>query len=382
MPSPLHIVHGVLSLDVGGLERIVLSLAGKAIRNGHRVSIICIEKPGTLAAEAEALGASIQSLDKPPGRHREYVQRAYEKLIVGSPDVIHTHQIAASWYLGQAARQHGRLPVLHTEHGNQFSRAANCWQSMKSRLFMHQTAKYIDRFYCVSSEIARAATRWRTVPKAKVEVIANGIETEWSGDLPSPGAVRESLGIPVRARVIGTVGRLTEVKRQDLLIRAVALMKDRVPDVHLLLVGAGDERTQLESLAKQLKVSDRVHFAGYQSQPEPFLRAMDIFTLSSRSEGFPVSLLEAWVAKLPVVCSAVGGIPDVVTHEKNGLLVPFGDEQKLVAQFMRLLNDATLRQTLGDDGNQTVRNLYSLNRVAEQYERHYRELIAMRTQPK
>lgn len=378
MSPTLHIVHGVLSLDVGGLERIVLNLARTAIRAGHRVGILCIEKPGTLAAEAEALGASVRSLGKPTGRHLDYVQKAHSVLRDWKPDVIHSHQIGASWYLGQAARQIGHLPMLHTEHGNEFSRAANWRQSLKSRLFMFQTAKFIDRFCCVSAEIARAVTRWRTVPKSKVEVIANGIETEWGNGLPSPEAVRASLGIPASARVIGTVGRLAEVKRQDLLIRALAVLKDRSPEVRLLLVGDGDQRTPLESLAKELNVSNRVHFAGYQSGPEQFLLAMDIFALTSRSEGFPVSLLEAWVAGLPVVCSAVGGIPDVVTHERNGLLFPSGDDAALVTHFARLLDDPAFGRSLGDDGNRTVRNLYSLNRVADVYERHYRTLIAER----
>lgn len=379
MTPPLHIVHGVLSLDVGGLERIVLNLTRTVIRQGNRVSILCIEKPGTLAAEAEALGVSVRSLGKPAGRHPDFVVRAKTVLSEWKPDVIHSHQIGAAWYLGRAARQVGRLPVLHTEHGNEFSRAANWRQSLKSRLFMHQTAKLIDRFCCVSAEIARAVTRWRTVPKSKVEVIANGIDTDWSDNLPSPEAVRASLGISTSARVIGTVGRLAEVKRQDLLIRAIATLKDRFPEVRLLFVGDGDERFRLESLAKTLNVTDRVHFAGYQSRPEQFLRAMDIFALTSRSEGFPVSLLEAWVAGLPIVCSAVGGIPDVVTHERNGLLFPSGDETALVAHFTRLLNDPAFGRLLGDDGNRTVRNLYSLNRVADVYEQHYRTLIAERS---
>jgi glycosyltransferase involved in cell wall biosynthesis len=375
---PLHIAHGVLSLDVGGLERIVLNLTRTAIRKGHRVSILCVEKLGTLAAEAEAIGANVRSLEKPSGRHPDFVHRAKSVLDDWNPDVIHSHQIGAAWYLGQAARQIGRIPVLHTEHGNEFSRAANWRQSMKSRLFMYQTAKFIDRFCCVSAEIARAVTRWRTVPTSKVEVIANGIETEWGDDLPLPESIRASLGIPASARVIGTVGRLAEVKRQDLLIRAIAVLKNTFPDVRLLLVGDGDQRTRLETLAGELDVTDRIHFAGYQSRPEEYLRAMDIFALTSRSEGFPVSLLEAWVAGLPIVCSAVGGIPDVVTHERNGLLFPSGDETALVAHFTRLLNDPAFGRSLGDDGNRTVRNLYSLNRVADVYEQHYRTLIAER----
>lgn len=380
MGAPVHIMHGVLSLDVGGMERIVVDLARTALSQGHRVSVICIERPGRLRAEAEAAGATVVSLDKPPGRLPEYVELAAKTLEKLDPDVIHTHQIGAAWYLGRAAGRLGQ-PVLHTEHGNHFSQAGSWLRSVKTRLFVHSVTQYIDRFCCVSDEIAAAVTRWRTVPRAKVEVVSNGITTTIRSDLASAESVRVSLGIPLSARVIGTVGRMAEVKRQDILIRATQLLLDRRPDVHLLLVGDGSERPRLEALAQELGIADRVHFAGYQSCPEQFLQVMDVFSLTSRSEGFPVSLLEAWRSGVPVACSSVGGIPRVVSEEADGLLFPSGDVMAAARAFSRLLDDREMSRKFGLAGQRKVRELYSLERMAADYERLYYDLLVRRTAP-
>jgi glycosyltransferase involved in cell wall biosynthesis len=166
------------------------------------------------------------------------------------------------------------------------------------------------------------------------------------------------------------------VKRQDLLIRAVSKLQATIPDLHLLLGGDGPERQKLVDLTRQLGLIPRVHFLGYQPFPEQYLSIMDVFALTSRSEGFPVSLLEAWVAGVAVVCSAVGGIPDIVTPECDGLLFSPEDEAMFVSSLARLIADNGLRERLAAAGKRTVRERYSLERMASQYESRYRSLLA------
>jgi len=373
----LHIVHGVLSLDVGGLERIVLDLIRAGSCAGHRVSVMCIEKPGALAVEAERLGANIISLDKPPGRFSAIIGKAASVLNSLQPNVVHTHQAGALWYLGQAARSVGRVPVVHTEHGNHVAQTSGL-SRLKTRLFLHQTSRYADRFFCVSEEIAKTVVRWRTVPRAKVEVVLNGIPVDKFADRSQALAVRQEMGIPAPARVIGTVGRLSEVKRQELMLRAAVRLVGQFPALWLLLVGDGPERERLERKASELGIRDRVCFTGYQPNPERFLQAMDVFTLTSRSEGLPVSLLEAWASGVPVVCSAVGGIPKVVTNGEDGLLFPSGDEQALVVALKKVLGDRAFADRLVTAGQNTAIKKYSLERMAHEYDQHYRNLLAIR----
>jgi glycosyltransferase involved in cell wall biosynthesis len=373
--APLHIVHGVLALDAGGLERIIISLTKAARRRGHKVSVICVEEPGAIAAQAEAAGATVISLGKPRRRLRAYIDRAAEVLAATGADVVHTHQLGAAWYLAPAARRLGR-PVVHTEHGNEVARATRWWGALKKRLGIHWTARHVDRFCCVSEEIATTVARWGTVPLWKIEVVLNGIDTEPVADLAPPAAVRASLDIPEGVPVVGTVGRLVEVKQQSAMIRAVARLRECRPDVYLLLVGDGPERDNLERSARDHGVADRVRFAGYQSRPEQFLRIMNAFVLTSRSEGLPVSLLEAWVERVPVVSSAVGGVPRVVTHGVDGLLYPYGDQAALVVALERVLGEPEFGRALAVAGRATVLSRFALDRMAETYESLYAQLIA------
>jgi glycosyltransferase involved in cell wall biosynthesis len=359
------------------LERIVLELIRAAYSVGQRVSVLCVEKPGALAAEANRLGANIISLDKPPGRRPDTVRKAAAVLISLRPDVIHTHQVGALWYVGQAARSVGRLAVVHTEHGNHIGQTAGL-SRLKTRLFLHRSARFADRFFCVSEEIAKTVTRWRTIPRGKVAVVLNGIDISKFAVRSEASAVRQELGIPASARVIGTVGRLSEVKRQELLLRATAHLREQFPDLWLLLVGDGPERARLERDAANLGIGDRVCFAGYRSNPERFLQAMDLFALTSRSEGLPVSLLEAWASGLPVVCSAVGGIPMVVTSGEDGVLFPSGDEKALVIALAKVLGDRAFADRLAANGRKTAAEKYSLERMGNDYNRHYRDLLNTR----
>jgi glycosyltransferase involved in cell wall biosynthesis len=371
----MNIVHGVLSLDVGGLERLVVELARMAQCRGHRITVICIERAGQLSPDVIAAGARVIELAKPTGRHAQYTEQASRLLSELEPDVVHTHQIGAAWYLAQPAHRL-RVPVLHTEHGNHLLRQQGIANTIRTRLRMALTARHIDAFCCVSNEIAAAVSQWHVVDRAKVRVVANGVPINRQSAPFSNRDVRAELGIPPTATVVGTVGRLTEVKRQSLLIGAFARIHASQSETHLVIVGDGPERLALETLARTLGVTHAVHFVGYQRRPEDFLAIIDVFSLTSRSEGFPVSLLEAWSAGIAVACSAVGGIKDVVTHGKNGMLFPAGDETAAAQVILQLIADRPLREQLGHAGRSEITRHYSLDRMVAEYERLYAELIA------
>lgn len=376
MNGDLKVVHVVLTLDVGGLERIIVDLVRRGRALGQSVAVVCLERRGVLAVEVEALGARVVCLDKEPGIHwaiRKRLRRVFDEL---RPDVIHTHQVGALFYAGPVARKLGIPVVVHTEHGNHLRtngskfirRQRKCWLSWWA-------ARSTSRFFCVSSNIAEEMTTRRIVPPRKLAVLFNGIDTEPFLKPVDRAAVRESLGIPPEAPVLGTVGRLSEIKRQDLLIEGFAKLLRKRPDAHLVLVGDGPMRGELEALTEKLKLCDRVHFAGYQSAPERSLAAMDVFVLSSRMEGLPLSILEAWAAGRPVVASAVGGVKDLIEHGRTGLLFPSGDELQLVDRMNELLGDASYAKELGNAGRNEVLTRYDLGRMAGDYNRHYRELL-------
>ena len=373
----LHVVHGVLSLNIGGLERIVVDLVRTGRERGQRTTVVCIEQRGALAPLVEAVGGEVRSLDKPRGRSAKALCDAASLLSSLNPDVVHTHQVGALWYLGQAASSAG-LPVVHTEHSDHVAHSRGWLAKLKVRWMWRQSSRLAHRFCCVSDDIARSVRRWGTVPRAKVDVVLNGIDPAVYAQSTAGAEVRMSLGIPAGALVIGTVGRLVEVKRQDLLIQAFArlLGLGKHANTWLLLVGDGPERPRLEQLASRLGVAQRTIFSGYQSQPQRFYQAMDLFALTSRHEGLPLSLLEAWASGLPVVMSAVGAIPQTVAHGVNGMLFESGDVTALTETLEGLLDSPAWLSQLGRRGRQLVERKYSLSRMADNYEAHYLALTA------
>jgi glycosyltransferase involved in cell wall biosynthesis len=224
----------------------------------------------------------------------------------------------------------------------------------------------------VSHDIAQSVQRWGTVSPQKVAIVSNGIDVERiEGHIQQRSELRNRLGIPSDSFVVGTVGRLVEVKQHGLLLWALPQLREALGDVRLLLIGEGPERANLEQLATQLGVERYVVFAGYHTEPFAYAAAMDVFAMTSRHEGLPLALLEAWAAGLPAVCSAVGGMEKVVQHGVNGLLFPAGNRQELVNSLCQVLSCPSTAKRLGEEGQRTVREHFSSDRMAREYALQY-----------
>jgi glycosyltransferase involved in cell wall biosynthesis len=368
MPDPLKVIHVVLSLDIGGLEHIVLDLVGAGQKCGQDVAVLCLERPGALAPRVEALGVPVPCVHKRPGLKLGTVGRVKSILRELDPDVVHTHQIGALFYAGPAARRAGVPVVVHTEHGKHYANGRTRWLGWFA-------ARSAARFFCVSQDIAAEVLEHRIAPPRKVTVVPNGIDTDRFRTGDDGPEVREALGIPAHAPVVGTVGRLTEIKRHDLLVHAFAALRRALPAAHLLLVGDGPSAAELRQLTARHGLEGCVHFAGYQARPERYLRAMNVFALTSRSEGMPLAVLEAWAAGVPVIASRVGGLPEMTDHGRTALLFPFGDEEALTQGLCNLLTKRSFARHLTQAGREQVESQYSLKRMAKTYQDYYLELL-------
>ena len=368
MDRPLKVAHVVLSMNVGGLERVVLDLAGEGLRVGQEVTIVCIETAGALAGAAESLGATVVSAGKRPGVQWRLRRTLREIIARLRPDILHTHQIGALFYAGPAARKAGVRAIIHTEHGKHY---ASRW---RTRVLGRMAARSTQRFCCVSTDVAHEVRRYRIASGSKVTVVPNGIDTA-RFSAPPDSRLRRSLRIPEGAPVVGTIGRLSDVRRQDVLLKAFATLRRTVQNAHLLLVGDGPLRGDLERLARDLGIDGSVHFAGYQPQPERFLPLMDVFALTSRSEGMPLAVLEAWAAGVPVVASAVGGLPELIEQGRTGLLFASGRDAELSALLNQVLCDPLKGKRIADESRRLVRSQYDLTQMASRYGEEYRKLL-------
>jgi sugar transferase (PEP-CTERM/EpsH1 system associated) len=373
----LHVTHVILSLDVGGLERGLINQIREGLKLGERISVICLERPGMLASHLTTLEVPILCLEKRPGIQLSLIGRLKRIFRDFRPDVVHTHQIGGLFYAGSAARRASVPVIVHTEHGKE-----NYAGSLRRRWLGRLSGRYAARVFCLSEDLAKTLRQNRIVPAHKIVVIPNGIDTSRFQACGRGPALRQALGIPARSPVVGTVARLTEIKRQDVLIRGFAKLAAKMPETHLLVVGAGPLMDSLRCLAADLELQSRVHFIGHQAEPEPHYEVMDVFALTSRSEGMPQTIMEAFAAGVPVVASRVGGIPEMVEDDRSGLLFTAGDEEGLAHALGKVLRNPELARRLREAARERVEEKFHVRRMAADYHGHFVELLGWETQVK
>jgi len=366
----VRVLHVVPSLEVGGLEQIVLDLVRLGVEAGQKVDVLCIDRLGELAPAVAEAGGHVHCLHKPPGFWFTELKGLRDVLRMVRPDVIHTHATGELFYTGPVARRLGFTAIIHTEHGALYG------ESRQTRLVGRIAGRHAMKVVCVSHETARHVLGHRIVPKRKVKVIYNGVDLDrFDGARSERRAMRGELNIPESVRVIGTVGRLSTVKRQDVLIRAFARVRQAIPDCHLLLVGDGPTRGALTDLVASLHLGDQVHFTGYRVDRERCLAAIDLFALTSDSEGTPLSLLEAWATGLPAVVTSVGGLPELVENYVTGILVPPRNPEMLAAAMTEVLVSPRLYDSLAGASAETVRSRFDRRAMFERYTSEYLELL-------
>jgi glycosyltransferase involved in cell wall biosynthesis len=233
-----------------------------------------------------------------------------------------------------------------------------------------------ERVICVSDDLLEACLGVG-VPAKNCVLLENGIDLAEYSRRQGAAEAKAALGFPSEGLLIGGVGRLSEEKGFDVLIRATRTLLSRGLDVRLVIVGEGGERASLEQLARELGVADRVRLAGWQADVRPYFEAMDAFALSSLREGLPNVLLEAMALGVPVVSTRVNGVPRLVQDGRNGFLVAAGDVEGMTTALAGLLRNAGLRELFGAAGRRTVETRYDFAARIQRLKRIYDELLGV-----
>jgi glycosyltransferase involved in cell wall biosynthesis len=364
--EPLAICHVLWSVEIGGAERVVLDLAKMQRAAGHRVAVVTLSNPdGALASELRRVVNTLESVPKRPhGTDLTLPLRLARWFRAHGTQVVHTHNELPLIY-GAPAGKLARAVVVHSKHGIvPVSRGAH-W-------LRRAAASAADLFVAVSAATADTASANRECAPEKLRVVVNGTDLS---RFPAPegtrATMRRELGIPADARAIITIGRLVKEKNHALLLRAVApLLCD---DRRLILVGDGPLRDELSARLREIEKGRYVHMTGARHDVPALLAAADAFVLSSDSEGLPIGLLEAWAAGLPVISTAVGGIPAAVRPGDTGLLVPPGDEGALTAALRRVFDGDEAFGRMAERGRAHALDTYSAEHMADAYFSLYEE---------
>ena len=209
------------------------------------------------------------------------------------------------------------------------------------------------------------------VRKDRCHWINNAIDTTQFRRSLSILEAKQKFGLDPSRRLIGAVGRLSVEKGFDILVRAVQHLLAAGLNVELIIVGEGDERKRLESQIAELNLQDRIKLLGFRSDTVELYQAFDLFALSSYREGLPNVLLEAMALEVPVVSTNVAGIPKLVTHQQDGLLVEPGQPESLANAMQSVLENSPLSRSLSQAARKTIEDKFSFDRRMEKVARVY-----------
>ncbi len=367
-PPMIRVLYVLPTLEVGGQERLVADLA-RAVRSwGVEPSVVGLTGGG--AIETELRAGEIPASVVAPRAHLPGYPAALIAYLRSHPvDLLHCH--SGSWFPTAMAGRVLGLPVLHTEHGRYPNEPP--WSVWTDRLAW----RFTDRLIVVSEKLQHDMTarlRLSTPP----EILANGVTLPDALPGEARARARRQLGLPEQALVVGTVGRLVEVKNHALLLQAIARLAPDHPALHCVMVGDGPLRGALTAETARLGLTVRTHWLGQRSDAARIAGLFDVYVSSSVTEGTPMAVLEAMAAGTPVVATAVGGLPHVLAQGDAGVLVPSQDVHALASALDSLLRDAGRREVLGAAARSRVESQFSLSACARRYAEVYAELVRRR----
>ena len=284
-------------------------------------------------------------------------------------DVVHSHLPVA----GAVARLAGRLagvPVVYTEH-NLMER----YHPLTRRLNLATWGMQAQAI-AVSGDVEESIRR-HAGDRVPVRTVLNGVNVRsYDPDKHDGAAVRAQWGVPADAPLVGTVAVFRAQKQLLRWLDVAHRVHEVVPEAHFLIVGDGPLRDEIEAGVRERGMDDVVHLAGLQEETRPYFAAFDAYLMTSQFEGLPIALLEAMAMAVTPVVTAVGGIPELVTHEANGYARPYGAFEDLADDLVRSLSDASHRRALGAAARRTVVDGFSMQRMQGELEAIYDRVVA------
>ncbi|MCK4681389.1 glycosyltransferase, partial [bacterium] len=341
----------------GGNEKWATEAARGLLCRGHRV--VAFWTHATIRAELESRGIPARRV-RLWGDVNPFGFSALVRLLRGiRPDVLILTKQREYWMGGLASRIAGR-PLVVLRHG--LRRPLR--EDFKRRLAF---GRFADLVIVNSGDVRDTLLGAEWLDPSKIRVLLNGVETSKVADGAGLDFL-ESLGIAPGTPVVAGVGRLTNQKGFDGLIRAMALVREEMPGTRLVLVGEGSQRRSLEELARSEGLTDTVVFAGYRTDVREILSAVDVYALSSTNEGMANTLLEAMSVGAPIVATDVSGSREAVRDGVDGLVVPPSDPTALADGILTLLRDRELSARLGASARQRAVERFGRDRMASELE--------------
>ncbi len=364
-------IHGIGG--IGGAERDLLAMLRALDRDAWEPHVACpsgTPLSAALAKEEVALHALAlapwRKWYSPFTRWRD-VRNVRALVARAAPALIHVNDI---WWVPHT------LAAVGGTRGSRRPVVAHVRQEIEPEKVKRYSLESADGLIAISRMVEQALIAGG-VARESVRTIYSGLQ--WSNAMPTPDrtAVCRTLGLPVEAVLLGTVAHVFPRKGYDVMLRALPRVIREVPAVHYLVIGTGEEayEQELKSLAARLGIADHVHFLGFQDDVTPFLSALSLYVHPARMEGFGIAVVEALGAGNAVIATRIGGLPEVVDHERTGLLVAPDNPDELGTAILSLLGDDVRRKAMGERGAQSVRERFNVTASVAAMERMYRHVL-------
>ena len=348
-----RVAHVTFGLDVGGQEKLLVEFARLADRGQFDLQFISLGSRGALAEDIESLGWLVTALGAPSGLRPGLSVKLARSFRRWRPDVVQTHDHRALFYAGPAAWATGVPLVINTRHGRNFE------FTPRQVAIGRQLARLVDGYVCVSDDVKTQCVAEGIAP-ARLRTILNGIDVE-----------RFAFSGACASGPIVAVARLSPEKDLANLVRSVALAARKEPGLRVAVAGNGPCLAELNQLATELGVAEKIAFLGEVRDVPALLARASLFVLPSRSEGISLTLLEAMASGLPTVATRVGGNPEVVRDGETGLLVPPSDPAALAQAILRIRRDPERGLRMGRAGRERVEQHFDIRRMVADYEALY-----------
>jgi glycosyltransferase involved in cell wall biosynthesis len=377
LPEGKHLVFQIItSLVPAGAERLVVHLLEHVDRERFAPVCICLRNPvgSHLEARVQQLGIPLYFLGKGDKMSLAVLRKLDALFRQYRPVVVHTHLLALNYAypLMLRYRTPARVHTVHNLAPREMGVRVSAW--VRQMAFRYRVGGVIP--VAIAEEVRASIQRVYGYPDPPL--IPNGIPTDEYAPNPDTRAQwRQAHGIEPRATVVTHIGRFAFQKNHALLIEAFAQVRADAP-LYLLLVGGGELENAVREQVAALGLQERVRFLGIRADVADILRASDVFVLSSRWEGNPMSVMEAMAAGLPVVSTAVGGVPELVREGVTGLLVPSEDAGALAQAMQALVDDPVRRQAMGAAARQHAVAHFDIRHTVRGYEQLYEKLLTQR----
>lgn len=362
---PLRILQVLAGLHVGGAERLVVSFAGWLRAHGHEVLVANLTSDRTLLHAFQREGVTVVQTENRGPIARFYPTRLVRLICQFRPDVVHCHNTA--WLKTAMACRWTHVLCVFTLHG--FHRE---WLT-EQRRWLRLAVKYTDYCVGVAPGVENLFVQILGVPSERALYIRNGIADIF---MEQPPRADWGAPIPEDALIVGMVARFDgQWKDQPTLVRAVQVARQRVPNLHLVLIGDGPHRPAVEELVREIGAEEYVHFVGLREDVAVLLHHLHLFVLSSTLEGESLAVLEAMSAQRPIIATAVGGTPGLLANGECGILVPPGDVPAMAEAMVDLLTNSEKARELARRARQRFLQEYTIDRMAERYLEVYQRAI-------